>query len=78
MPKILGPEEKEGNVAYQLAHIYDNRGPSTVISVAVLSVLATIAVVLRVMVRWRTRSAFGTDDHLIFLTLVRRSRHAMA
>ncbi|MCJ1463353.1 hypothetical protein MMC07_001960 [Pseudocyphellaria aurata] len=56
----------EEEVAYQLAHINETKAPSIIAAVAVLSVLATIAIMLRVLVRWYMKSGFQADDYTIF------------
>lgn len=56
----------DADIAYQKAHINETRAPSIVAAVAVLSALSTIAIVLRVFVRWHMKSGFKTDDYTIF------------
>ena len=60
----------EEDVAYQMAHINDDRRASFIASTAVLTVLSTIAVALRGLVRWRTVAGLGADDYWIFLAWV--------
>lgn len=60
----------DAEIAYQLAHINETKAPSIVAAVAVLSVLATIAIVLRAFVRWQMKSDFLTDDYTLFCAWV--------
>lgn len=76
MPGVLSDVEGNGNVDYQLAHIHDTLAPATVAACAVLSVLASIAIFLRILVRWRTRAGFQADDYTIFVTVVCILTHA--
>lgn len=56
----------DADIAYQEAHINETRAPSIIAAIAVLSVLSTVAIVLRVFVRWHMKSGFKTDDYTIF------------
>lgn len=60
----------DAEIAYQAAHIHDTKGPSIIATNAVLAVLATIAIGLRYIVRWHTKSKFMADDYTIFLAWV--------
>lgn len=53
-------------VAYQQAHIQENNRVKILAAVSVLSVLATLAIFLRVYVRHSTAAGLRTDDYLIF------------
>lgn len=72
MPSYADVGLTDEEAAYQLAHIRDTKAPSIITSVVILSVLATIAVTLRLLVRWRTKVGFGADDYLITIAAVRR------
>lgn len=63
---FLTPED----IAYQVAHIHEDKRPSTVAGLAILSAVSTIAVFSKFAIRWRTRSGFKTDDYTIALALV--------
>ena len=63
----LSPAE----VNYQLSHLQETKGPAIHAGVAVLSVLATIAVFLRFLVRWRTKAGCRADDYTVFAACVR-------
>ena len=58
-------------LAYQTAHINDDRGPEVIAVDAVLTILATVAIGLRFLVRWRTHVGFKADDYTILLAGVR-------
>lgn len=60
----------DAEVAYQLAHITETKAPSIIAAAAVLTVLATIAVVLRFYVRWHMKSGVKADDYTIFCAWV--------
>lgn len=62
----LSPED----VAYQTAHIHDNRRPALTATISVLSALSSIAVLLRLAIRWRTSVGIGADDILIVIAWV--------
>lgn len=62
-------------LAYQMAHIDQDRGPYLIATTAVLSVLSTAAIYLRFLVRWRTKVGFKTDDYAILLAGVSRTSH---
>lgn len=76
MPGVLSDQEGAGNIDYQLAHIHETRANTLIAACASLSVLASIAIFLRILVRWRTRAAFKADDYTIFVTLVCFETHA--
>lgn len=67
---VLSSAEGTGNIPYQLAHLHDTRGPATIAACAVLSVLSTLAILLRILVRRQTKAKFEADDYTIFVTLV--------
>ena len=48
----------------------ENRGPAFVAAITILTVLATIVVILRVIARRISKLKFGMDDWLIVLALV--------
>lgn len=48
----------------------DNRGPEIVAATATLTVLATIAVILRFLARRIAKAPYGIDDWLILVALV--------
>ena len=52
----------------------DNRGPEIVAAITVLTLIATIAVALRLLARRISNLKFGTDDWLIVVALVSRSK----
>jgi hypothetical protein len=62
----LSPE----SLKYQTENIRDDRGPSFVASVATVCVFATIAVVLRMGARLRTKVGWGADDYTIVVALL--------
>lgn len=53
----LSPAEK----AYQIAHIHEDKTPTIIAAISVLSALATIAVFLRALVRWRVNAKFQAE-----------------
>lgn len=63
-------ELSEDEIAYQAAHLHDTKVPAILATYAVLSVLATIAIVLRVVVRSFTNSKLLADDWTIFIAWV--------
>lgn len=63
----ITPEEIE----YETAHFGDDKGPAIVGGGIALIVLATIAVVLRLVARKIKRTPWGPDDYTIVLSLVR-------
>lgn len=67
---VLSSAEGTGNIPYQRAHLGDTRGPLTITTCAVLSVLSTLAISLKVLVRRQTKAKFEADDYTIFVTLV--------
>lgn len=58
------------DLAYQTAHIHEDKRPSTVAALAILSALSTMAVILKLGIRWRTRAGFKEDDYTVILDLV--------
>lgn len=67
---VLSSTEGTGNIPYQRAHLDDTRGSITIAACAILSVLSTLAIFLKVLVRRQTKAKFGADDYTIFVTLV--------
>lgn len=67
MSGLLSPED----IAYQVAHIHEDKRASTIAVVAILSIVSTIAVVLKVAIQWRTRAGLKADDYTIILALVK-------
>ena len=68
----------DAEIAYQAAHTHDTKGPSIIAANAVLAVLATMAVTLRFVVRWHTKSRLKADDYTIFLAWVYLGSHTVA
>lgn len=52
-------------IAYQLANIDATKRPAIIATLATLSVLATIAITLRFIVRWNTKAQYRLDDWTI-------------
>ena len=53
------------------ADIVDNPAGTRVYHVGIgLGVLTTIAVVLRLLARWRTKAKFDVDDYLVVISLI--------
>lgn len=72
MAAFLGPDALQ----YQLDHIHDNRGAETVVSVTIVSVLAVLAVALRLVCRRQMKVTLSWDDYTIIIGLVRpHQRH---
>lgn len=61
----------EEEINYQLAHLNESKIPSIIATLAVLSVLATISVFLRFIVRWHTTAEYKMDDWTILVAFVR-------
>ena len=59
-----------GELAYQEAHIRDNKGPIIIGVSIMLLVLSTTAVGLRVVARRMRELPLAADDYLIFLAQV--------
>lgn len=74
MPSYADVGLTDEEAAYQLAHLSDSKAPSIIASVVVLAVLATIAIGLRLLIRWRTKVGYGADDYLIIVAGVRRKK----
>lgn len=55
----------DAEIAYQMAHITETKAPSIIAAVAVLSVLATVAIALRFIVRVQMKSGLKADDYTI-------------
>ena len=62
----LPPQE----LAYQQAHIHEDRGPIVIGVCASLFILSTSAVILRVVARRRKKVKLAWDDYSIFLAEV--------
>lgn len=67
---LSGLQFSPADLAYQTAHIHEDKRPSTVAALAILSVLSTMAVTLKLGIRWRMRAGFKEDDYTIILALV--------
>ena len=74
MPSYADVGLTDEEAAYQLAHLDDTKAPSIIASVVILALLATIAVGIRLVIRWRTRVGFGPDDYTVVLAGVSKSR----
>ena len=61
---------------YEAVHFRDDKGPAIVGGSVVLIVVATVAVVLRLVSRRMKRTAWGSDDYTIVLSLVRHDLEA--
>ena len=62
----LPPEE----IAYQEAHIRENKGPILIGTCVMLLALSTTTVILRIISRRIKRVKLAADDYLIFLAQV--------
>ena len=60
------PEE----IKYQLAHIHDDRSQGFITSVAIVTTLATVAVILRVLARRWTKVGWAADDYTIMMAVI--------
>ena len=60
------PEE----IKYQLAHIHDNRSQGFITSVAIVTTLATVAVILRLLARRWTKVGWAADDYTIMVAVI--------
>lgn len=58
-------------INYQLSHTNDSKIPSIIATLSILSVLATISVFLRFLVRWHTTAGYKMDDWTILVAFVR-------
>lgn len=67
---LSGLQSSPADLAYQTAHIHEDKRPLTVAALAILSVLSTAAVILKLGIRWRMRAGFKEDDYTIVLALV--------
>lgn len=67
----------EDEINYQLARINESKIPSIIATLSILSVLATISVFLRFLVRWHTRAGYKMDDWTIFVAFVRTRFHSV-
>lgn len=74
MPSYADVGLSDEEAAYQLAHLDDTKAPSIIASVVLLALLATIAVGLRLAIRWKTKTGFKIDDYLIIVAGVRKQR----
>lgn len=66
MIMALMPQE----IVYETIHFRDDKSPAIVGGSILLIVVATIAVVLRLVARRIKRTAWGADDYTIVLSLV--------
>lgn len=66
MDLILTPAQTD----YQTSHIHDDRRPSVIVTIAVFSILASIAIILRFLVRLQTKVGIKSDDYLIFFAWI--------
>lgn len=71
MPSYADVGLTDEEAVYQLAHLSDTKAPSIITSVVILVVLSTVAVGLRLLMRWKTKVGFGADDYLIIIAGVR-------
>lgn len=62
----LNPEQ----LAYQAAHIHEDRRPSFTAALVVLFSLSSVVVILRLAIRWGTHAGIGVDDILILIAWV--------
>ncbi|MCJ1423852.1 hypothetical protein MMC29_001737, partial [Sticta canariensis] len=67
---LSGLQISPADLAYQTAHIHKDKRPFTVAALAILSVLSTMAVILKLGIRWRMRAGFKEDDYTIILALI--------
>lgn len=66
-----GGTVNDEEIAYQLANIDATKAPAMIVALATLSILATIAIVLRFIVRWNTKAQYRLDDWTILGAYVR-------
>lgn len=64
-------------IAYQTAHINENRAPVLLAANSVLTALATVAIFLRFLIRWKTKVGVKADDYTILLAGVYVAHVAM-
>lgn len=57
----MSPEQ----AAYQTAHIHEDKRPAILAAIASLTVLSTLAIILRIYVRWSARAGLHADDYTI-------------
>lgn len=57
-------------IQYELAHLGETKAPSIIAAIGSFSALATIAILLRILVRWRNKNGFKADDYTIFVAFV--------
>ncbi|MCJ1269870.1 hypothetical protein MMC22_009763 [Lobaria immixta] len=62
----MSPEAME----YQAAHINDDKRPATLAILSVLVSLSSIAIFLRLTIRWRSGPGFGADDFCVFIAWI--------
>ena len=60
-----------GEVAYQSAHIHEDRGPLIIGVSVTLITLTTVTVALRFIARWIRQLPWGLDDYFMIPALVR-------
>lgn len=69
MAAFIGPK----SLQHQLDHIHDDRRAEIVVSVIIVSVLAVLAVALRLVCRRQMKVSISYDDYSIIAGLVRRT-----
>lgn len=74
MPSYADAGLSDEEAAYQLAHLDDTKAPSIIASVVILALLATIAIAVRLTIRWKTKTGFQIDDYSIIAAGVRKER----
>jgi hypothetical protein len=72
MPSYTDVGLSDEEAAYQLAHLDDTKGPSLIAAAVILALLSTIAVAVRLAIRWRTKVGWKADDYLIVVAGVCR------
>ncbi|KAL8770166.1 MAG: hypothetical protein Q9209_004008 [Squamulea sp. 1 TL-2023] len=58
------------NLKYQIDHIEDDRGPEIIATTIIIAILATLAVLLRLLCRRRMKVAISYDDYLMMAGFV--------
>ncbi|KAL8898007.1 MAG: hypothetical protein Q9207_006914 [Kuettlingeria erythrocarpa] len=66
MAMFLGPKALQ----HQLDHVHDDRGAELIVSVVIVSVLAVLAVALRLVCRRQMKVSMSWDDYTIIIGLV--------
>lgn len=72
----MAPGITPQELVYEGVHFRDDKGPAIVGGSVVLIVVATVAVVLRLVSRRTKRTAWGSDDYTVVLSLVRHDLEA--